>query len=949
MNTAAVAGLELDSSMELEEVYLHFLMKFQYLQCPRSVAEAKIGRSEVEALQCWFGNQYEKPKSWCDRTWQDKVDGNVTASSREMLGALFVILASEVYRDQCSEDSAWPTIAEAFRFNRKTKAVLFANQQPTELCKIAMAAGARKLKLRNLIESEGKQEYFDTLKLQIGFTLKGALLRMPEWLDGFGCTTAVRILKGEELIPLGLESTSFRDLWKTLVAFRKGRLPETPASTILRSSPWVRSEWVPQLLELAQLRRQRTTAELPDESIGGPVCEPVLQWGADQSKPSLSLKVNEDRICEVLAGRDSAVFTIDGGVVGRWSSIAGGGFRGERLLTCRTVGGGPNLRPQYLTISSNGEPVETMDLADIGLAEPFLLFDLTTGAKVDPAANLNPSRDYVLVCDPDMSIPGVQPLKAKNRAVFRLFNPLPADTRLVCADAVCWEPQFQQHQPRRAISVFLTSASDEVTEIGSHTRLVIGDAPDDAVGLTLFVGGREFPMASSPVGWETTSSIQITLGLVMKDDRLRIRIKGPNYCQTVVPKLSLRLKGTAVRQFQGGSAGDTQWNLLKDKTLNRAAGEGSARIFDPSDNLKVYEGHCLIGTKRSYTVELRDLNGWGSPLVTSAGSYCDDCVLVETVEDRGCVAMFLPFGESNTLYMRSPITPTKDHAVWIWQDIDGEPQSVVGDQILARGDGFIWKTSKPPKTSIVAVTYEGVCLGSWWSQDHILSALRRPLSRQAVALMRWLKIPLLSAVFADSLNRAAANAPAEFLCGWVDPSSLHSNFRHRLAENKLETVIRALFWNYAERQTSRLHEVVRALGPRLPHPTASPVENFRKALLLLGEVCPSFAYNLARADAHDQRYRDSIRGVINDALGSETGAEGEIPSKLRSAVNECAQIIGTTSAGLSRMVGEYVNHLAGEGCRPQGETSLRRLGETGRGCHYLTASLLFDCLERTRT
>jgi hypothetical protein len=132
MNVDAVRNMELDTSMELEEVFLHFFVKFKDLQSPSSIAEASITSSEGASLQQSFSCQYERPRHWCERTWQDKVEGNLTASSREMLGVLFLILASEIYRDQCSEDSAWPTIAEAFKANKRTQGLLFANQQPSE-------------------------------------------------------------------------------------------------------------------------------------------------------------------------------------------------------------------------------------------------------------------------------------------------------------------------------------------------------------------------------------------------------------------------------------------------------------------------------------------------------------------------------------------------------------------------------------------------------------------------------------------------------------------------------------------------------------------------------------------------------------------------------------------------------------------------------------------------
>ena len=100
--------------------------------------------------------------------------------------------------------------------------------QPTSSCKDAIAAGARRLEFRNLIDRYGTQEYFETLKLQVGFTLKGAARRLPEWLDGQGPPTAVQILNGSksEFIELKLESASFAKLWKTLQDHRRNRVSE---------------------------------------------------------------------------------------------------------------------------------------------------------------------------------------------------------------------------------------------------------------------------------------------------------------------------------------------------------------------------------------------------------------------------------------------------------------------------------------------------------------------------------------------------------------------------------------------------------------------------------------------------------------------------------------------------------------------------------------------------
>jgi hypothetical protein len=307
--------------MELEQVYWYFFTKFQNLDVPRSVAEARISGDELEALQSWFNVQYGKPRNWCDRTWQERIENSHTASSREMFGALFLILASEIARDHCSEETLWPSIAERFLTNKITHSVLFANDQPTELCKIAMAAGVRKLRLRNLIDRSDKQEYFDTIKLQIGFTFKGALRRLPDWLDGLGSTTAVQVLNGvaDTASPdHETPSPSFQRLWTALREFRSERVSHFAASQRLYESPWIRAAWVDQLLEVAKVHRPRPVSiSVNDGSYESePLFEPLFNWNST-SKPCFQLRLNEERVYELLTGKNTAVFAVDGVVVDR--------------------------------------------------------------------------------------------------------------------------------------------------------------------------------------------------------------------------------------------------------------------------------------------------------------------------------------------------------------------------------------------------------------------------------------------------------------------------------------------------------------------------------------------------------------------------------------------------------------------------------------------------------
>src|ERR1039458_9005418 len=148
-----------------------------------------------------------------------------------MFGALLLILASEVCRTNSNEDAVWPAVTAVLKADKVSFPALFVAGQPTTACKRAVAAGARKLNLRNLIDRYGAQEYFDTLKLQFGFTRSGTFRKLPEWLFGLP-PIAVRILTGMEPEYQDLSSSTFTNLWKGLQDFRHDRVSRECTSAL---------------------------------------------------------------------------------------------------------------------------------------------------------------------------------------------------------------------------------------------------------------------------------------------------------------------------------------------------------------------------------------------------------------------------------------------------------------------------------------------------------------------------------------------------------------------------------------------------------------------------------------------------------------------------------------------------------------------------------------------
>ena len=362
------------------------------------------------------------------------------------------------------------------------------------------------------------------------------------------------------------------------------------------------------------------------------------------------------------------------------------------------------------------------------------------------------------------------------------------------------------------------------------------------------------------------------------------------------------------------------------------------------------EGSCLIGTKRSHTLELRDLNARGAPLCADFEAV-GDRILAEVVEDTGCIELYLPAifgGGSHRLHLRNPILPTEGHTVIVWQDLETIPSIIPTNQLRVESDGFLWRFTFNGPAALIAIAYEGTCLGAYWNSDRITSQLERVPSSETIAILRWLKIPLLSNPFQEPLKRFIRRNPATFLRGWLNDSELRKPLLHREAESGIETVVRSLFCDYSEDHRRQLHELTSALQSRFSHdPSGAPIENFQKTLLLLGELCPAFAYSMARIDAHDDRYRQSILNVIRDATGLDRSDLAQIRNALGDMTRDCAKLVRITPSALLELSRRYEEFLAGEDTRFEELFLINRMAEYRRGREFLIASLLMYCLERT--
>lgn len=937
--------------IELQEVFVYFAAKFDSIDKPRSIAEGLISQEDISSLVKWFSALYGKPRNWCERDWQEELIDGRTASSREMFGALFLILASELCREMSTEDSVWPTVAGVMKSDRLSFSTLFVAGQPTEACKAAMAAGARRLGLRNLIDRRGTQEYFDTLKLQFGFTFKGSQKRLADWLDGLPCPMAVDILRSADPEYPDLGSVTFQETWRTLLDFRKKRIPESRAVHNLQASPWVRPSWIVELLRVLATKPARTASSVCSlNQQMDEICEPVLSWQYP-SKPRLFLRLNEEKVRDILTGCDCAVFSVDGRVVGRWIAQSQDQWTGTRELPSEpdSLKGKPNLRPKLLFITTDeGKPLAEVDLQDLGIAEPLLLFDVRTGEAVDPESTIDKGRDYALLCDPDLSVADSRHfISLPQCTAHYLSAPISSDLKVMSEGALYWQPKTSERFSQQPVSISLAPSNGFGVDIGNSAQLDIEGVPAEAQFVKLVVGVVTYETIRSekaPDVWLTRKPVTMTLRAALGEERVRVKFKLEDYARSVAPRLKLQLRGIAALETNSASA-DTEysWRLLdRNRPLNIAGGAGRARLFAGTKS-EVFEGPRLVGKSTARTLDFKDLTGWGWPLFgrTDAGSTSS---MASSVEDRGCVGVYVQnlFGKPiNKVWLRSPIQPGPKHSVLIWRSLEAEPIVVSGITLSPESDNCIWNVPHSDSVAALAISYEGTRLGSYFNPSHICATLDRP-SPRLFATLRWLKIPVVNVSFRDLMQKAVFRAPVSFVQGWQREDFLSHGLLFKRPDVGSETVLRWFLMNYKENREDRLTQLVGAVSGM---PTTDEIKKL--AFSAITEISPTLAYNLAKAKIRDRIYRDLICRILAQILRLPTAATiAACKNALLLLTRQAADTLRVTPEILEKNISDFADYLDDQGWSyRQNEFLVRELGERSFGRAHLSAWLLLRALE----
>ena len=938
-----------------------------------SVAELRLPPDEVAWLRCWF--DYLTPNS--AENWGSvllsRVEGGLFATYRQMFGALLICAGAEVCREDSREDSVWPAIRSILPKSHALQRELFmSNGQPTPLTKGVISDAARALNLRHAMDIEGTQQWFVTIKLQFGFTRRGAKNRLAEWLVGLGRPIAVEYLNGEPEFP-ELSSSSFQSLWRVLRQYRQDLIEEVEARNTLQQNPWIKPHWIPDLLKEAKARIRTLgdgTSLKPTEAYEGealaeefcPITEIALEWSLGTT-PRFKFQLNRTAIGDQIQDTSATEldFYIDGSRLCRWLRQADGSWTGAGHIYAEpdSERAKPNLIPRtFLVQTGSGETLVDWDFADSGLLDEVLVFDLEKGKILRAGSEwMHPNRRYAIVCDCQCQIHGCVSVETFerngiSRKVIRLGSPLHENLCVAYKDFILWQPIKRQRDQQPHFTLTVATPEMQVFSLNDRSKLVLKGLPKDARSVELLIHKKTHKLQREDTRWRTVKEVTITPELAARQRRVRVRFSSNGRTFTERPRIELNLLAAAMLRHQREREKQVTIEALKTgSTVNRSEGTAYLRIWTPSVNKKasVLEGNYRVGRLRHGKIKLQDMPGYSGELqIMDDGERYPMGI---RCHDTGCVGHFLPAMLGNLAQLRlladKPSSDVGDNGYslfeWVAKNqrkakLDQLPNSCVQDSSTKR----LWRLCYSSNPLAIALTWKGSYLGSWASREKIRDYIgqRSMLTARDFAVMKWLRVPVLDPTLDSAVRKGVLSNPCNFLKAWLNDEGLPDCIKPHGHIGGPDSVIRHFVWN--DFPSAHANEAITLDGS---WDNVYQEDQCITRLTGLVKISPILLWKgmeqcLNRYQSRFLKLLDRFIHLQVDLL--PTSSEQQLDFRLRGLAKQTLRATGITETRLDEILRERFESMRKKVWHPLDKNTCRgllRLGETDSGRRYLSARM----------
>jgi hypothetical protein len=741
------------------------------------------------------------------RRWSAQLDESTVqihlrySQKQENLGLLLLLLAAESCRREAPEDQFWPILL-GMDWRPETRARLFSEKHPRQSHKEAIETACHSWNLRHVFDSEGVQQWFQTIPLQFGFTRLGFDTRLADWLTGAKPPSSVQrlLLPGDPNY-----SESFELLWSSLKLLRQGRITLDRIDHVLIDSCWVLPSWHQQIKCEAFSRIETLgygNSDLPvhatitlqsnNDDTASFVGEPRLLW-RPPGAPVFRLDVVG--IAEMGLTSDCYSIEVGGKERGLLVKQPDGTFRGpqEGFVTVEFPTG---PETQACLRDAEGHVIRAQSIQFWTPDAEVVGFNAATGRQFDPwSTPINTAQPCILMIASELQLVPNGPHVRRNSKVACIFlsSNWPSETRVMFNSETVWQPVVNSSNSFGRLSSELSSqvtiGVSGTRRFGSRLSLTISHPRDVQVRFVRVAGQSADFCQKSP---SQTVAGPIVFNSSVPGSRVKVMIgfHGANGSICIRRDENLRMEGVEYLSKNG-------WEVLKaSETLERSTAEDCLfRLFPPDESYHdrlaaidwaIIEGSVFLKFNETRPSRISGLAALGAPLALRRGPYNRppgerDFPIASSVVDHGVID---PDGVQLTeqtviLKLTRPIEPDRRHVPLVI-GTGGELRVIQSSELQVESNlPDLWKVdlTKLPswfvEMTALAIGYDGQWIGAWWAPGWYrqlfmgASSLSRTQAFELATLLRWCRLPVVSLEAMRSVQGFAVNAPVEALRAWL--------------------------------------------------------------------------------------------------------------------------------------------------------------------------------------
>ena len=875
-----------------------------------SLAELQLDEEDFEWLCDWARNLSGKTAQLCleERPWNQLRTGNRECTYSTALGTLLLLFTSETARRKATEGILWP-IFKHDCFLKSTTRVLYTAGQPTRSHKDALEGAARWLNLRHVFGIDGLQNWFDSVYLQFGFTYRGFIRRLPEWLVGQGGTQAI-----QQLLDGLMKSDTFRSLWDALRNYRRKNIKVEQMKAQLAGNPWILPDWIDELLIQATARielGEGTEAAGVDasENVEPFVTQPILRWDPPKVPQFLSYVSN---IVQFDLSEPIYYIMINGQVYTQLERNDDGFYTmnpSEEIALPTTL---PILVATL--ISSTGQVIASNTLTLWDTYDGISVFRSASGKRIDAWQDMMRSEvSYFIVTIPDVTIEP-HPLywhrfDTNGTLLSWLDAGWSATVNAQLSGHLYWQPNSNnlpgQKEPKwaRTVDISLHDGSNKVS-FGDEVQAII-QYPSDVTLSYIRLGSHTIDFTVESEETAITELIAINPDMLFHGSHLAelnftFGIRKDSSIVRITRTLSIELVGTAMLSTQGWTA------LRPDMMLTvEQAKSFPFRVFMP--NIKKWallEGDSWIGRPQATPHPIGSLAGLGAPVRLRLGPYNaiePDISLVCEVVNGGIIVDIEQGheldGTTYNIHLTYPVELDEQHEVVIW-DVSGQLHIANPDYMLVQlRNATNWVLELPETAArplVIAIAYHGVRLGAWWQNDwtDMLLGDMQDVKTKAT-MLRWFYLPILNDLSCTKVRQFVERSGSSILPVWLSDTPLLNKLHWSGADDQWLASVRTLFsrWRPGDMPARQVVTKLGGTGENLDELIFRTAWRLlRVDPLLMGKVLQPYISNVYLPQFGPVKTRELFRSLLKTL--AEAVNEYDVQQKKSDLMKEISDTMG---------------------------------------------------------